>query len=372
MGRKHHRHSISHRKHKRGKHGNRDSDRKLDPASNATRIAELLAMDPVSLKDLRELCWKGDGLVNAFYRRCTWPLILRLDSFELEPLAHDPMLHPEAEQVRRDVDRSLWKFTRNMQDSERQHLRDKLYRMVLVLLSRHPDWHYFQGLHDLCSVVMLVFEKDDLLCDKAIHRICETWLADCFLSDFSEVNLWLQCLMPILEKACPPIFEIIKATEMQPYFGISWILTWWVYRIDDVDTCARVFDCFLSDHPLCSLYMGAQLILDHANEVNANADFAELHAFFASLTIENPSQIPSSFLNQSLWKEFPPKQLLRSSTLAPSSVCRQWPPLWWCDYSNGESDKANPTLKAQLLMWSLAASISTLTYLVVTASQSSV
>jgi hypothetical protein len=60
----------------------------------------------------------------------------------------------EWDQVQKDVERSLWRFT---QDPDlRQAQRVELSRLINAVLVRNPSLHYFQGFHDVASVFLLV------------------------------------------------------------------------------------------------------------------------------------------------------------------------------------------------------------------------
>lgn len=49
----------------------------------------------------------------------------------------------------------------------------------------------------------------------------------------------------------------ISASEVQPYFALSWFITWFSHNVPELDDAARIFDVFLSSHPLMPLYFAA-------------------------------------------------------------------------------------------------------------------
>jgi hypothetical protein len=48
-----------------------------------------------------------------------------------------------------------------------------------------------------------------------------------------------------------------QKAEVQPFFALSWILTWFSHGFDNLDDIARLFDLFIPSHPLMPLYVGA-------------------------------------------------------------------------------------------------------------------
>ena len=55
----------------------------------------------------------------------------------------------------------------------------------------------------------------------------------------------------------PELHEHILASEVQPYYALSWYITWFSHNVPELDQAARIFDVFLSSHPLMPLYFAA-------------------------------------------------------------------------------------------------------------------
>ena len=43
--------------------------------------------------------------------------------------------------------------------------------------------------------------------------------------------------------------------QVEPFFALPWILTWFAHDINSLDSAARLFDLFLASHPLMPLYL---------------------------------------------------------------------------------------------------------------------
>ncbi len=69
----------------------------------------------------------------------------------------------------------------------------------------------------------------------------------------------LGLLFPIIEKEDPELYQFLLKSEVQPYFALSWLITWFSHGFDDLDSIARLFDFFLASHPVMPLYLSAQV-----------------------------------------------------------------------------------------------------------------
>jgi len=118
-------------------------------------INACLSKDPVDLTTLRQISIES-GLINHGLRKKVWPKLLAID---VENTSHfleeNYSLNADSDQVRRDIDRSLWKFTYG-NAALRKKKREELSRIINGILHRHPQLHYYQGFHDICSVFVII------------------------------------------------------------------------------------------------------------------------------------------------------------------------------------------------------------------------
>jgi hypothetical protein len=47
---------------------------------------------------------------------------------------------------------------------------------------------------------------------------------------------------------------------VQPYFAISWLLTWFSHVVDDWETIVRIFDSCMASHPLFTVYVSVAVL----------------------------------------------------------------------------------------------------------------
>jgi hypothetical protein len=67
---------------------------------------------------------------------------------------------------------------------------------------------------------------------------------------------------------------------MEPFFCLSWILTWFAHDVRDTNLVKRLFDAFLVSHPLLVLYVCIAMMIHPINRkiiLETDCDFAALH-----------------------------------------------------------------------------------------------
>lgn len=104
-------------------------------------------------------------------RRIIWPKLLGIN-FKIHTKIYKKSKY--SEQIEKDIDRSMWKFTKNATELERQFKRIQLSRIVNTVISSDNNLHYYQGFHDICEVFLLVCgEYESIPC---IQRLCKYYL----------------------------------------------------------------------------------------------------------------------------------------------------------------------------------------------------
>lgn len=59
------------------------------------------------------------------------------------------------------------------------------------------------------------------------------------------------------QAADPELASLARDLDLPPYYALSWFITWFSHDVGGLDAAARLFDLFLSVHPLMPLYVGA-------------------------------------------------------------------------------------------------------------------
>lgn len=170
-------------------------------------------------------------------------------------------------------------------------LQNQLHDLIIGVLVRHPELHYFQGYHDIASVFMLVLGPELALpcLERATvlrlrGNLDPGWAKKNFFFSFiNDLNLdsMLRTFKPfsqsllmvkaILKRSDPDLFKAIKPIPVD--FGLAPILTLFSHSTEHLPTISRLFDFFLASHPGMPVYtLAAALSLNKDKFKNSNFD----------------------------------------------------------------------------------------------------
>lgn len=233
---------------------------------------------------LRKLALKG--FVNNDLRRQAWPLLLDCmienDSERRKEDVEHKMNNDYYDQIEKDVHRSMNHFDVNKDYSslERTHDQQILQRMLNAVFYYNKDLHYTQGFHDMCSVFYIV-------CGERLGTVLSESLAKRHMRDLTRDNLnvfqWvLDLILPLLSLCDHEMHLFLTNANVTAFFALSWILTWFAHNITQFEDIARIYDYFLSSHPIKPLYMTVTLMLHCREDLLSitDVDQAGIHKFF--------------------------------------------------------------------------------------------
>lgn len=282
-------------------------------STHESKLLEVLDNKEVSLEALRKLAPRG--FVNDDMRRKVWPLLMGLSpSVAKKDYPHDRIReHRYTQQVEKDVARSMFHFdvNKNWTKKTREESREALSRMINTLFSVHPDLHYIQGFHDICSVFLMVCGEK--LGYHVLERLSLLHIRESLRPSLEYVMEELNLIFPILERADPPVYQFLSQAHVQGFFTLSWVLTWFSHNLVRLSEVARVFDFLLASHPLMPVYLASSLVI-HLREglLHGECDFAAVHQYFQSL----PKRIELDSLfdhAQKLFRENSPSDMVQAA-----------------------------------------------------------
>jgi hypothetical protein len=285
------------------------------------------ALDCSDLATLRKVA-AVRGLVSDAVRARVWPLLLGVEQLtarsprELEALSATP--HRDSAVVHCDVARSLWSVD---DDGLRARKRLALARLLNSAVALHPGVvHYYQGLHDVASVLLLAVGEAAAL--PLLSQLCKHHLRDCTSDTLQPVMRVLELLLPILSLVDPQLHAFLRRSGVLPYFALTWVLTWHVHESPNIGTSTRLFDLFLSSTPLMPLYVGlAALQQQRADVLALPCEAPEVHQFLSRLNVLGSMSVDRLAARAlALYREHPPSALARIGVrLPPGSAAAEWP-----------------------------------------------
>ncbi|XP_041868555.1 TBC1 domain family member 20 isoform X1 [Melanotaenia boesemani] len=317
-------------------------------------IHQALIRDPVDIETLRRAAATKGGLLTDELRRKVWPKLLNINVYNLphKPGRDVRKNHKDYNQVVLDVRRSMKRFPKGMPASERAVLQEQLIDIILQVLKRNPQLHYYQGYHDVAVTLLLVVGE------RMAMAMLDT-LSNYHLRDFMDPTMdstkhILNYLMPILEQVDVALHDFMIRAEVGTIFALSWLITWYGHVLSEFKYTLRLYDFFLASHPLMPIYLAATIVLHREKEVKqTECDMAMVHHLLSRI----PEDLPYELLigqAQDLFDQYPPSLLAKQAALqsrkrpnsSSSLACTPFPSLSPSAISRQPVDQHFPGISA--------------------------
>lgn len=191
--------------------------------------------NPINQIKLKEISRLKGGFITNQIRAKVWPKLLGINRYNLLDYKKLIKSHHDERQVRVDIDRSFWSLdcARAWSDRRLNRKRTDLSNIIIALLSHNPGYYYFQGLHDVVTVFLLVF-NDNPMTFAVVEQVCQRYLVDYMRRDFSSLSKIMKLIMVLIKRADPELSEFLEQSETEPFFATSWLITWLSHDISKI------------------------------------------------------------------------------------------------------------------------------------------
>ncbi|KFM65031.1 TBC1 domain family member 20, partial [Stegodyphus mimosarum] len=238
---------------------------------------------------LREAAKSRGGLLTDDIRRKVWPKLVGVDIFETSPRPslEEIEQHPYYRQVVLDVNRSLKRFPPSIKESQRLAMLDQLVLLIMRVLCRHPELHYYQGYHDICVTFLLVLGEETAY--YVLEKLSRTHLR-IFMEQTMEPTIQLlECMYPLIGKKSSQLMKFLLKSEVGVAYCLSWLITWFGHVLNDYNDVVRLFDFFIVS-PFCMpMYLTTAVVLHRESEVlKQECDMASVHSLLSKV----PENLP--------------------------------------------------------------------------------
>ncbi|XP_041096068.1 TBC1 domain family member 20-like isoform X2 [Polyodon spathula] len=276
-------------------------------------ISQALTATPVDVAALRRMAISEGGLLTDQIRCKVWPKLLNVQTDDLldKPGAALRENNKDYQQVLLDVRRSLRRFPPGMPDEQREGLQEELIDIILQVLLRNPQLHYYQGYHDIVVTFLLVVGEK--LATALVEKLSTHHLRDFMDPTMDNTKHILNYLMPIIERVNPEVHDFMQRAEVGTIFALSWLITWFGHVLSDFRHVVRLYDFFLACHPLMPIYFAAVIVLYRESEVlECECDMASVHHLLSQIPQDLPYETLISRAGD-LFVQFPPSELAREA-----------------------------------------------------------
>ncbi|KAI5116992.1 hypothetical protein M0805_001489 [Coniferiporia weirii] len=199
------------------------------------------------------------------------------------PLSSGEEQHPDEHQIKLDTDRSFVLYPVEVQD-DREELQAELNGLITSVFRGHSRLSYFQGYHDIITVLFLTLPRDrQLPCAEkmSLHR-----LRDAMGKGLEPLIGLLQTLKYLLRLADPDYAALLERNIPLPYFALSNLLTLFSHDTPTLPLIQHIFDFLLSRPPIAAVYLAAAVVLarkDEAVQMEKEGEEGMLHSLLSSL-----------------------------------------------------------------------------------------
>uniref|UniRef100_A0A2P2HXJ2 TBC1 domain family member 20-like n=1 Tax=Hirondellea gigas TaxID=1518452 RepID=A0A2P2HXJ2_9CRUS len=274
--------------------------------SKVDKIRELLQSSIVDVAGLQELAVQEHGFVTDAVRQQVWPRLLHVDNVPPIPLLDREQAsgHHYYSQVVLDVERTLKRFPPGISSERRKVLMDQLIRMIVTVLKRNPDMHYYQGYHDVGITFLLVCGEDAGVL--LLEELSLTHLREFLQPTMERTQRWLAFIYPILATASPALYQHMLQSGVGTVFCLAWLITWYAHTLSHYRHVVRLYDFLLSSPPLMPMYVAAAILNCREQQLLAvECDMAMMHHALSQV----PDDLPLDSLLQEakqLYRQVPP------------------------------------------------------------------
>ncbi|KAJ3162401.1 hypothetical protein HDU86_004881 [Geranomyces michiganensis] len=267
---------------------------KLTKSAAAKQALILEAIADKDLVQLRKLAGTKGGYLSNALRREVWPILLHCsdagridDEAELDVLAGAGDAHVDANQVELDVARSLCHLLpANINEKRLTRMRRDLSDLILSVLKKHPYLHYYQGYHDVATVLLLILKP--VLAASCLESLSLYYLRDFMTPTLQSALNQIHLLFPLLSLASPSVHAFLNTVDgFLPYFCLSWVITWYSHNLNDQARVARLFDFLLASNPLMPVYVAAAVVLTRKAALLAQEpEYSTIHHFLSQFPVD--------------------------------------------------------------------------------------
>lgn len=194
--------------------------------------------------------------------------------------------HRDEAQVALDVQRSFVLYTETQDAHVRDARRRQLDAVLRGTLRAYPVLHYYQGFHDVASLVVLTLApalppdgvawtstRERALVQRAVDRVALHVVRDSMASDLTPVLGQLKIVRNMVRAADLPYALALEHAfaPAQVLVALPWVLTLLTHDVPTLPIAQRVLDYVLSHGPASILYICAAILLQRKAALAADA-----------------------------------------------------------------------------------------------------
>ncbi|KAJ7252722.1 rab-GTPase-TBC domain-containing protein [Mycena haematopus] len=191
--------------------------------------------------------------------------------------------HPDERQIRLDTERSFVLYPVDTK-TDKDKLQSELNDLLVELFRRRPKLNYFQGYHDIITVLLLTLPRELQL--PCAEQLSLQRVRDSMGSTLEPVLGLLRVMKNLLRVADPQYAELLERTSPLPYYALPNLLTLFSHDMPTLPLIQHVFDYLLCRPPIYVVYLACAIILCRKQEVEYLEEEGEegmMHSILSAL-----------------------------------------------------------------------------------------
>lgn len=249
------------------------------------------ALDANDIERLKELILTNKEFVSLETRQNVWLSLVPQSGLIFHKSTSHLMTnkHRDEFQVMKDVKRSFNNLQNKVDIKEIDALKIRLYRVIIAVLNSTCDLYYYQGYHDIASLVVLVFE-DDNDAFHFLHSLTIRFLRDHMMPGIDSSMSQLALVPEIISKVDYKYFELIK--NIDPLYALSCIISLFTHDIENINYLFLIWDSILvNDDPSLILYIYAAMMIYYKEEIYTDLNEMSDSSVEGFIRVENDPDI---------------------------------------------------------------------------------
>ncbi|KAJ7504469.1 rab-GTPase-TBC domain-containing protein [Mycena galericulata] len=236
-----------------------------------------MSLSPGGFGDKRVLIWPK--VLHAHPH----PFPKRPPGDDSESPSSDALSHPDERQIRLDTERSFVLYPVDSK-TDKDTLQAELHDLLVEIFRKRPKLNYFQGYHDIITVLLLTLPPE-------LHLPCAEQLSlqrvrDSMGPTLEPVLGLLRVMKNLLRVSDPEYAELLERTSPLPYYALPNLLTLFSHDMPTLALIQHVFDYLLCRPPILVVYLASAIVLSRKQDVERLKEEGEegmMHSLLSAL-----------------------------------------------------------------------------------------
>ncbi|KAJ7043532.1 rab-GTPase-TBC domain-containing protein [Mycena alexandri] len=221
-----------------------------------------------------------------------------------QPADEESSLHPDERQIRLDTERSFVLYPVDSK-TNKDTLQSELHDLLVKIFRKRPKLNYFQGYHDIITVLLLTLPPELQL--PVAEQLSLQRVRDSMGHTLEPVLGLLRVMKNLIRAADPKYAELLERTSPLPYYALPNLLTLFSHDMPTLPLIQHVFDYLLCRPPIFVVYLASTIILSRKQDVQRLEEEGEegmMHSILSAL----PEIVEENSAEDILTKEEPPSE----------------------------------------------------------------